>query len=80
MKVILIVLFVTNSLWAGANLQDSKADARNAIAREIKALESSRNCINTARDMKEFKNCNYDSSEILIQKEEAKQSLNYDPI
>ena len=67
---LLLLALFTLSASAATDLQLHKQQAEGSIQRERKALNSSETCINRAKTEKEFKNCNYRSSEFEIQKEE----------
>lgn len=74
MKILIVVFSVFSlNVLAADELSILKQDANHSIQREIKALESSRGCINTSRSVKEFNNCNYDPANFTkqeMQKEE----------
>lgn len=47
------------SVMAIDDLNELKNDANNSIEREVRALNSSKRCIDSSKSVKDFKNCNY---------------------
>ena len=63
MKYFLSALFVLPLMaFAAEDLSSLKADAGNSIEREMRALKSSKRCIDSSQSVKEFKNCTYNPS------------------
>ena len=59
MKYIWMALFILPFSVYGNELNELKAEASSSIDRQMRALKSSKSCIDTAKSVKQFKNCNY---------------------
>jgi hypothetical protein len=74
MKYILMALFLLPFSVYANELSDLKGEASSSIDRQMRALKSSKSCIDTAQSVKQIENCNYNSanfkSEIQEQQEQ----------
>ena len=73
MRVTILFFFLLSigASRAEDQLSKSRRAAHTSIQREMKALESSRTCVDSAPSLEAFENCNYDPENFGAQKEEA---------